>query len=147
MFNRAHFESLLFIMIKDQQSIKMANILWVMFKSLFLISLLILIISLFVMYFSMNESVARVLTFLSMLLGIAYAGYETAESLPKAKKIMSFLISILISFILIVLSILIKRRVDVSKYYIYLVIIGPVIGLLMGFLSSAKKTRHRPKKR
>jgi len=60
---------------------------------------------------------------------------------------MSFLISILISFILIVLSILIKRRVDVSKYYIYLVIIGPVIGLLMGFLSSAKKTRHRPKKR
>lgn len=132
---------------KNVESASIAQYIWICVKSLFLICLLILIISVFVMYFFMADSVAKILTFLSMLLGVAFCGYEAADVSKRAKKVLATVMSILISLILIGLSFIIKRKIDVSKYYMYLIIFGPILGFLMGVINSLKAIKPRSKRR
>lgn len=71
---------------KKTEDASLSQYVWIVVKSLFLICFLILIVSLFVMYFSMPDKIAQYLTIFSMFVGIALCGYEAAEISPTRKK-------------------------------------------------------------
>ncbi|AZT91057.1 TIGR04086 family membrane protein [Caldicellulosiruptor changbaiensis] len=132
---------------KKTEDASLSQYVWIVVKSLFLICFLILIISLFVMYFSMPDKIAQYLTIFSMFVGIALCGYETAEISPTRKKIAAFVVSLFVSIILVVVSIVLKRSVNISKYQLYLIIFGPILGFVMGALNAGKSRKPRPKRR
>ena len=132
---------------KKTEDASLSQYVWIVVKSLFLICFLILIVSLFVMYFSMPDKIAQYLTIFSLFVGIALCGYEAAAISPTRKKIAAFVVSLFVSIILVVLSIVLKRSVNISKYQLYLIILGPILGFGMGALNAEKSRKPRPKRR
>ncbi|MEZ0537505.1 hypothetical protein ACAG39_09710 [Caldicellulosiruptoraceae bacterium PP1] len=95
----------------------------------------------------MNERIAKILSFLSMLLGCAYLGFETAEFSEQYNKRNAFISSLLLALTFIIIGFIIKRSFEFTKYYWYLVIIGPILGLILASMSLSKKKTQNKKKR
>ncbi|WAM34354.1 DUF3792 family protein [Caldicellulosiruptor morganii] len=131
---------------RKTEDASLSQYVWIGVKSLFLICFLILVISVFVMYFSVQDKIAQYLAIFSMFVGIALCGYEAAEVSTTRKKVAAFVASLVISLVLIVVSIVLKKSINISKYQLYLIIFGPVLGFVMGALNMGR-TRKTPAKR
>ncbi|ADQ04129.1 hypothetical protein Calow_0548 [Caldicellulosiruptor owensensis OL] len=132
---------------RKNTDVSLYQYIWIIVKSLFMVCLLIFVISIFVMYFSMPDKIALFLTLFSMFIGIAFSGYEAAALSQNRKKVAAFLVSFFVAGILFILSIVIKKNFSVSKYHLCIIFIGPVLGFLMGALSSNKVRKTRVKRR
>lgn len=132
---------------RKNPDVSLYQYIWVIVKSLFMVCLLILVISIFVMYFSMPDKIALFLTLFSMFVGIAFSGYEAAAMSPNRKKVAAFLVSVFVTVILFVLSIVFKKDFNVSKYQLYILLFGPIVGFLAGALNPSKAKRPRTKRR
>ncbi|ADQ41006.1 hypothetical protein Calkr_1507 [Caldicellulosiruptor acetigenus I77R1B] len=120
---------------------------WVIMKSLFLVCLLIFVISIFVMYFSMPDRIALFLTLFSMFIGIAFCGYEAALLSQSKKKIAAFMVSLFVSVVLVIISVVFKMSFNISKYHMYIILFGPILGFVMGAFTSNKARRTKIKRR
>jgi len=127
---------------KKENKITFSMVFWVYLKCVFLACLLLLLISILVLYFNLQDNVAKILSLFSMILACSLSGYETADLCNSSKVRNAFLMSLTVAITIIFLGFALNGKIVWSSFHLILLIASIILGTFLGALNQTKGRRH-----